>query len=128
MPAFFQRTERWFQGVNIFKSGTLDQKKLQGERWSSWIYIVLFIAILGALSVYTGLRRQTTSVTVDYPSYSTFKSLQKTYSNTLQCPCSNTAVQYSSYTQIRSTFHQVRVTLIKGSKKTEFRRPSTEHI
>jgi hypothetical protein len=106
-PLFNNLCHRWFPQVNIFKSGSQDPKTLRYERCSTWIYITMVIAILGAFSVHTGSRRQTTSVTVKNPSYSTFESLHRKYPNTLQCPCLNTAVQYSTYSHIRGTLHQV---------------------
>ena len=90
--------------------------KNSGQRcsFSSCIHIVLFIAILGALLVYTSFGRQTTTITINNKSYSTFELLQTKTLSTLRCPCSNTAVQYWSYSRISSTSHQVCLKRTRG--------------
>jgi hypothetical protein len=101
------RLRQWIRRMNIFESGSVDEETVQIERWSSWIYIVLFIAILEILSMYTGLGHQTTTVTINDPSYTTFESLQQKYPLTLQCPCSITSSQLSTFVQTDVTYHQV---------------------
>ena len=101
--------------LNLFESDSLDEETLHNERQSSRIYVALFIIILAILSVYTGVGSQTSSVIIINPSFSTFETLQQKYPKTLYCPCSNTAVQYSTFVQAHTTFHQV------GTFTTAFR-------
>ena len=107
----FDRLRQWIREMNIFESDSSDEETVQVERRSSWIYIALFIAILGVLSMYTGLGLQTTTVTIHDPSYNTFGSLQQKYPLTLHCPCSITSNQLSTFTRINVTFHQVMILL-----------------
>ncbi|CAF1681534.1 unnamed protein product, partial [Adineta ricciae] len=47
------------------------------------------------------------TITIQSPSITTYTSLQKSYSNTLRCPCSNTAIPYEQFLTLSSTLHQV---------------------
>lgn len=101
------RPLQWIRDLNLFKSDASDAETIRIERWSSWIYIVGFLAILSFFSVYTALGQQITTVTVSNPSLASFELLQEKYPATLHCPCSTTSIRRSTFVQAQTTFHQV---------------------
>ncbi len=103
----FSRIQRWLVELNLFESGSTEIEIIRQERWSSRVNIVLLLTILSGLAIYTGLVYQTTHITVKNPSYDTFTSLQLKYSATLQCPCSNIAIKFNTFTQLQPSYHQV---------------------
>ena len=107
MLLFCERLRQWVVHFNIFSSGSTDRKIVRVERWSSRTYLVLLSVALIGLSLYTAFTRQTTTVEVENPSYTTFQLLQEKYPNTLRCPCSNTGVKFSTFAQMYARFHQV---------------------
>jgi hypothetical protein len=107
MLVTMRSVQRWLRQVNLFESDSLDEQTLQHERRSSWLYIALFTGILVSLSMYTGVGSQTSSVTINHPTYGIFEALHQKYPKTLNCPCSHTATQFSKCIQSHVTFHQV---------------------
>lgn len=94
-------------GFNTFDSGSNDPRTKRIERCTSWIYVLVFISVVGILSFYTSFETQTTTVRVKRPSLSTYRYLESMYSDTLQCPCSTTDMQYSMFVKVYPRFHQV---------------------
>lgn len=97
----------WFSKLNIFESGTTDIEIIRQERWSTKLFIAVFLILTIVFTVYGSLDKQTTQVTVYGPSFDTFLSLQQKYPTTLNCPCANVAITFGSFTQIEPSFHQV---------------------
>ena len=106
---FVHRLRHWIGRINLFESGSSEEATIRTQRWSSWIYVVLFLIILSILSVYTAMEDHITTVSIENPSYNVFQSLQQTYPLTLHCPCSVTSNQLSTFVQARVTFHQVMI-------------------
>lgn len=101
------RVGLWFKQLNIFENGVTDAKVVRQQRWSTRLYMVLFITLVIVFAARGGTEKQIIEVAVSDPSYDTFQSLQKKYPNTLKCPCTNIAVEYQSFIQIQPIFHQV---------------------
>ncbi|CAF1681728.1 unnamed protein product, partial [Adineta ricciae] len=59
------------------------------------------------LLLFTSLETEIITTTAPNPSVATYTSLQKSYSNTLRCPCSNTAIPYEQFLTLSPTLHQV---------------------
>lgn len=94
--------------INLFESGSDDEDTIRKERYSSWIYIILFIGILTILISYTSFTEYTTSVTVEEPSKDAFESLMLKYSDTLQCPCTAAFGDYLAFVELKPIYHQVK--------------------
>ena len=98
--------ERFLQ-ANIFKSGSDDPELVAVERWSSRIYFILFVAVVGLLAIYTAVQKEQTLVKIDHPSVPVFESLYKRYPYTLRCPCLKTNIRQSKFIGGRWRLHQV---------------------
>jgi hypothetical protein len=107
MLVAMRAVQRWLLQVNLFESDFLDEETVQNQRLSFWLLIAVSIAILVSLSVFTGVARQTSSVTINNTTRDTFKDLSQKYPKTLSCPCSNTAISFSKFVQFDVTYHQV---------------------
>lgn len=68
---------------------------------------VLFIIILIIFICYTSLALTTHSVTIDRPTYEDFMSLDKQYSSTLVCSCSNMIIPYDIFVSFSPKFHPI---------------------
>ena len=107
MLLVLSRIQRWLLELNLFESGSTNIEVIKQERWSTRVNLVLLITILCCITIYTGLDIQTTYVVLRNPSYDRFISLQSKYPNTLRCPCSNIAIKYDTFVQLRPSYHQV---------------------
>lgn len=103
------RCRQWFFQINGFEDGSTDSNIIFIQRCSSWFYLITFVTVISILLFYTARGSQTTTVKVEHPSLSTFEYLLKVYPTTLQCPCSNIHVQYSTFVQVYFRFHQVSI-------------------
>lgn len=72
------------------------------------IHLLLLLTTLAILTVYNLLVIRIQHCTVQNPSLSVFEDLQanKLYSSTLECPCQDIGVSYSSFITISPHFHQ----------------------
>lgn len=108
MANFAIRARRALVELNLFKSGLSEVGIIQQERWSTRFYIILLIAVLLVLVIYTAFGTDTVHVIVENPSLETFETLQEKYAATLKCPCSQIAVEYGSFVQMQPIYHPVR--------------------
>lgn len=109
MESFLKRFRDEIITLNLFKSGLNGAGIIRQERWSTRIYLFLLVSALVILIIYVGLGAQTTHVVVNNPSLEKFEILQVKYAETLRCPCSQIAIKYKSFLQIKPVYHQVRV-------------------
>ena len=78
--------------------------------YATYIYVILLLTCITILGVYSLLTIQTHSVTISTPSLSTFEMLYETYSETLNCPCSELAVTYKNmFISSDPVYHQVKL-------------------
>ena len=92
-----------------------NERVLRDQRLSTRVYLVLFIASIVIFVLSTSLIEMTVRVTVDKPSFTTYYHLQATYSNTLSCPCEEISIPYSSFLSMKTTYHQVIVSLLENN-------------
>ena len=76
-------------------------------QWSTRIYIVLICVGVGMLSLYTIIRPETLTKTLDTPSLEKLIHLKQIYGNKLKCPCATIASKYHYFVQIHPIFHPV---------------------
>lgn len=98
---------RFLINLNLFKSGLNDELILMRERQSTRLFLFVFIIASITLTTYTSLNTETVQVTLIKPLLSTYKHLYKTYSNTVKCFCSRTAVKYENFMHIDIEYHEV---------------------
>ena len=81
----------------------------QLEIYSTYIWVILMVASVVTIAFYSSLTTQTLFITVPTPSLSTFETLQKTYSKTLNCPCSEPAIYHMNMLTFPDpVYHQVK--------------------
>ncbi|CAF1086115.1 unnamed protein product [Adineta steineri] len=71
------------------------------------LHIILVIAALCIISIFSTLKSQLITVKVDKPSLSTYNDLARRYQYSLQCPCSQISITYGSFMTIVPSFHQI---------------------
>ena len=100
--------KNYLRNLNVFppSEASIDQEDEHQRRSSILATRLYFFALalgLVIIAVLVWLNRQTTVVTVEYPSIAQFKALPFD----AHCPCSRASVSYGEFTSIQSTFHQV---------------------
>ncbi|CAF1689397.1 unnamed protein product, partial [Adineta ricciae] len=98
------------QQMNFYRQVQInnDILPIKQQRSATRFYIILFVISFGIILIFLNLDTQITLVTISSPSLSTFEGLDKKYSSTLTCSCSNIAISYSSFISISvSTYHQI---------------------
>lgn len=107
ITALKTRIQNYFVHMNLFYSGSNVEEVIQREKWSTRIYIALFIKTIFILFLLICFGNEAKMVTVKNPSYAMFNALQQQYPDTLQCPCSTISLPYSKFIQIKPKYHQV---------------------
>ena len=74
---------------------------------STRIYLLLLGFAITNLVIFTSLQIEIRSVTVENPSRKIFEDLHNKYSTTLQCPCSQIAINYGSFVSLSPKYHPV---------------------
>ena len=72
------------------------------------VYLVLLVAILSVLVLFTCLSTRSIVVIVPKPPVETYDRLNAAYSSTLSCPCEQISVPYSSFLSVEYHLHPVR--------------------
>ncbi len=95
--------------LNLFyhqrKSSVLTaQKEVRATR----MYVLLFCSIFIVLLFYNILAEETViTVNVPSPTQTTYEQLSSPFGSSLQCPCSQISIPYSSFVELNGTLHQV---------------------
>lgn len=97
----------WLREGNIFENGTDNIEIVKEQRWSTRLFLILFIAMGVTFVVLGGLERHTSSVIINNPSHESFLLLQQKYPDTFKCPCSQVSIEYEKFLSVWSIFHQV---------------------
>ena len=93
--------------MNLFKTKSRDLAVLYRQRIVTRLFLVCLSVSLLVLSLHAFLSTQTHTISVPYPSIDVFDELQKTYLDTLRCPCSHISIPYSDFMSIVPTFHSL---------------------
>ena len=96
--------------LNLFNKVPPSQNEqvLQQERHTTRLYLVLLLIFLSILILFTSIRSQTISVTIELPSLITFNQLYTDYSSTLSCPCNQTTIKYNEcISDLRPQYHEI---------------------
>jgi hypothetical protein len=102
------RIRQYLSTYNLFETRSSTVHTQQRERVSTRLYFFVLISCTITLVFYNGLVERTKTETSLVPSQSTYEHLQSLYPDTLQCPCSNISMPYSTFTvHLNATFHPV---------------------
>jgi hypothetical protein len=99
--------QRLITHLNLFKSSSENVSILYRQRITTWIFIVCLTVILAVCGIYSLLSRQTKIITISNPTRADYDRLWQTYSQTLQCPCTQVAIAYSEFLYLEPHFHQL---------------------
>ncbi|CAF0949480.1 unnamed protein product [Adineta ricciae] len=81
---------------------------IERQCFATRVFVIFFIIILLIVINVLAFNVSVYSLTIPFPSESTFESLQRKYSSKLSCPCSQTAVSFSKFLSIKaSEYHQI---------------------
>ncbi len=67
----------------------------------------MILVILLVLMEFTLLSWRTELVMINNPSLKTYKKLEKSYSTSLKCPCSSSAMPYKNFLITETVMHQI---------------------
>lgn len=108
-----QRTWPWVRAkmieINLFKTPTMrtDPFERRTAKISTWIYLVVLCLSIIIIVLSTSLNVRIENKIVENPSLNDFRDLEKKYSGSLQCPCSQIAIPHHSFISSFPRFHPV---------------------
>lgn len=98
------------QQLNIFDSNqNLNNEHHQTHIIATRVYFFVLAISCLAVTIYTLTESYTENVIIDRPCAATFEALHTnpSYSPTLQCPCSNINIPYTTFISLTPQFHQL---------------------
>ena len=94
--------------LNIFND---HRKQTQADiyqgRITTRVYILLLIASMLILILYTTESVQTVTITVQTPTLELYEELEERHDNSLQCPCTAISIPQEDFITIIPTYHQI---------------------
>lgn len=99
--------------LNIFRlhdfPSDMDRiKAKQLGRWSTRLFICLYIIGIIILALYTIVQPRIVTKTFSKSSYNTYLQLKQQYNNRLECTCSSISSNYAKFVRIEPIFHPVK--------------------
>ena len=107
MSSFFNRLKNFLLSLNLYDNQSKDEKTLFYQRFSTRLYLLTFIILSIILLIYISLEKQTTLKTINSPSESMINSLYMNHETTLNCPCTQIAIEYSHLINHNIIYHHV---------------------
>jgi hypothetical protein len=112
-----KRFRRYLLEQNAFQSDSIEQIHI--ERWSTRIFLVLFLVGIVGVFIYASTIVHLTTVVVTHPSYATIDDLRLKYADLkIKCPCTKSAIPRASFTRINISYHQVLWLFFTGINKS----------
>ena len=93
--------------LNLFNTYSRNQFRIQRERMTTWLFILLFAVALCILIFYTSFVTYTIVKTVQSPTQKQYEDLLEEYPRTLQCPCKLFSIPYGDLIEIGPVYHQI---------------------
>ncbi len=123
---FWRKLKEYLRNLNFFPSvpPSTDRYKIQTQRISTRLFIIIFSISLVILLLYTSLIRVTETVSVEAPTLIEYANLNSTYSPTLTCPCSKVSINYGKFLHVDHTLHQVCSSIFVNQTWIEYLRYS----
>ena len=102
-----KRFRRYLLELNAFSSDSAE--KLRVERWTTRVFLVLFLVGAVGIFMYASRITYSTTVVVLRPSHATVDDLLLNYQHLkIRCPCTKSAIPRASFTKIDLAFHKVK--------------------
>ncbi|CAF4013336.1 unnamed protein product [Rotaria sp. Silwood2] len=102
------RIREYVSKFNIFQNESSTNNTQRQEILSTRLFITLVVGFTTILCLYTGLVERTTTITISNSSLLTDTSLQESYFDTLECPCSHLSIPYNEFIIfMNATFHPI---------------------
>ncbi|UJR13165.1 hypothetical protein I4U23_000188 [Adineta vaga] len=106
--SIIRRTIQWIIQLNLFQSiRQQTPTNIKEQRLSTRIYLILLSSSYLIIILLTTLNTQTITIIESNPSLIEYKSYEKLYSNSLQCPCSNITISYSIFNSFHPILHEI---------------------
>ena len=93
--------------LNIYDTKSTDPTVIHRQILTTRVFIVLVITTIVILTGYTLTSEQNRIETIEKPSLSVYKNLQKRYPETLQCPCEKVSIPNMNFLVLNASFHPV---------------------
>ena len=84
---------------------------LHDQILSTRLYLVCLTISILTLMLFTVFTEMNVRITVNNPSFNTYKHLEAVFLDTLSCPCNEISVPYFNFVSIKTTYHQVSIFL-----------------
>ncbi|UJR34748.1 hypothetical protein I4U23_027526 [Adineta vaga] len=106
---FFQLLKQNLIELNFFKSAppSTDQNIVLQQRITTRLYLILFFLSLIILIIFRSIKPQTIHSTKHLPTLNDFFLLDKQYSQTLHCPCSQITIPYKYLMKIQPEYLEI---------------------
>jgi hypothetical protein len=115
---FFRFIKQKLIELNLFNSipPSQDENVLRQERYTTRIYLILLVLTVMILTLFTSIKPQTIRVIIKSPLLKDFIQLYDQYSLTLDCPCSQPAIDRRFISDIKPHYHEVCLSEFVSSK------------
>ena len=99
----------YIQNLNLFPSipPSTNASLVRYQRITTAIFLILLIWLTIILFLYYVLIKELKFNRVDNPSYQKYLELYLQHSDSLSCPCRNTAIQYRKFIELNFTMHEI---------------------
>ena len=103
---------QWWEklrNLNLFPSlpPAINQRDIETQIYSTRIFILLLLASVIILSVYSAQALRLKTVVIPSPSVNVYSSIYSRYSQTISCPCKHIAVKHNTFLTLEAKFHQI---------------------
>ena len=122
LTKFYHKCLHGIRTFNLFPAVTIadnDEQNVKSQVISTRLFILLLIASLAILIVYTSRTQITHTVTIESPSLSVYSSLYQSYSEKLICPCTTIAIARKEFISLKENYHQICASDFLGSSWIE---------
>ncbi|CAF1136560.1 unnamed protein product [Adineta steineri] len=109
LKRFFGLIKKKLIDLNLFQSvpPTQDENILRRECYTTRLYIILLIISFIIFTIFTSIEPQTIHVTSETLSPEQFNQLYQKYPQILDCPCTQTTIDYRFICSIKPQYHEV---------------------
>ncbi|CAF1521372.1 unnamed protein product, partial [Adineta steineri] len=132
LKRFFGLIKQKLIDLNLFQRvpPTQDENILRQERYTTRLYIILLIMSLIIFTIFTSIVPQTIHITSESLSPEKFSQLYQQYPKTLDCPCTQTTIDYQLMCNITPQYHEVCSSEFVSSRwiNIEFNKPSMANL
>ena len=109
MYAFARWSKTQITELNVFQNeaSLSDAFHLRSSIIATRVYLILFTLVITILVLFTALKSETHTITVDHVSLATYEKLLQIYPTSLACPCRQVAIPYGKFASISVDYHVV---------------------